>query len=206
MYDFPLGFIVEGHCEYESIPSFVGKTLGYFNFPIQNARGIGNILNNLDQELLFLIKSSKPKNIIITLDANDAIDQGLCNTCVELKEIVLEKAYNFLESQQSGSLTLPEKIIVVIADKTFDSWICSDIEGLKSCELIESESITETFTNVDQEIHDPVGWIKSKLKLSVDPKNRRHRKTLASSIFPMRGRNFSPSFNKFLKEVEKSFL
>lgn len=204
MYSSNLGFIVEGHCEFEAIPSFVGKILGYFNFPVHNAKGIGNIIKNLDQELLYLIKTYKPKNVIITLDANDAINQGLCKTCVELKEIVIESANKFRESQKNGSLLLPANIIVIIADRTYDTWVCSDIEGLKSCELIDSEKITETFANVDQEIPSPASWIKSKLTKSANPKNRRHRKKLASSIRPEIGRTFSPSFDKFLREVNKN--
>lgn len=204
MYNSNLGFIVEGHCEFEAIPSFVGRILGYFDFPVHNAKGIGNIIKNLDQELLYLIKIHKPKNIIITLDAADAINQGLCKTCVELKEIVNSSAEKFRESQENGSLMLPEKIIVVIADKTYDTWICSDIEGLKSCDLIDSDKITETFTNVDQEIPSPASWIKSKLTKNANPKNRRHRKKLASSIRPETGREFSPSFDKFLREVNKN--
>ena len=199
-----LGFIVEGHCEFEGIPSFVGKILGYFHFPIQNAKGIGNIFKNLDNELLLLVKNYSPRNIIITLDGIDAIDQGFCKTCVELKEIVLESAYKFIESQKNGSLQLPENIIVVIADKTFDTWLCSDTEGLKTCDLIDSTKVTEVFTDVDQEIPFPASWIKSKLIKTANIKNRRHRKKLASSIRPEIGRNFSASFDKFIREVIKN--
>jgi hypothetical protein len=203
MYNTNLGFIVEGHCEFEAIPSFVGKTLGFFNFPMHNAKGIGNIIKNLDMELLLLIKNHKPKNIIITLDASDAIKEGLCNSCVELKEIILESARNFVENQKNGSLVLPQNIVVVIADKTYDTWLCSDLEGLKTCQLIDSIKITESFINVDKEIASPSSWIKSKLKKTANPKNRRHRKIIASSIRPDVGKNFSPSFAKFIREVIK---
>ena len=205
MYNSNLGFIVEGHCEFEAIPSFVGRSLGYFNFPIHNARGIGNIIKNLDQELLFLVKNYKPKNIIITLDSADAINQGFCNTCVELKNLIISNTESFLETQKNGSLILPENIVTVIADKTYDTWVCSDLDGLKTCELIDANQIDETFINVDEEILAPASWIKSKLASSaVNPKNRRHRKKIASAIRPEVGREFSPSFDKFLREVEKN--
>jgi hypothetical protein len=199
-----LGFIVEGHCEYEGIPSFVGKILGYFNFPIHNAKGIGNIIKNLDKELLFLVKNYKPKNIIITLDGSDAVDQGVCDTCTELKDLVIESADEFIVNQANGALQLPDNIVVVIADKTFDTWICSDTEGLKTCDLIDSNQIDEVFFNVDQEILSPSNWIKSKLIKTANPKNRRNRKKLASSIRPSIGQRFSPSFDKFIREVIKN--
>ncbi len=199
-----LGFIVEGHCEFEGIPSFVGRIMGVFNFPIHNAKGIGNIIKNLDRELLFLVKNFSPKNIIITLDSSDAINQGLCSSCIELKEIVCEKANEFIDNQKKGSLQLPENIVVVIADKTFDTWLCSDLEGLKTCDLIDESKVTETFTNVDQEIASPSSWIKSKLIKKANHKNRRHRKKLASSIRPEIGQKFSRSFDKFIREVIKN--
>ena len=204
MYYTNLGFIVEGHCEFDAVPSFVGKILGYFNFPIHNAKGIGNIIKNLDKELLFLVKNHKPKNIIISLDASDAIKEGLCKSCVELKDIVLASAQDFIKIQMNGSLELPQNIVVVIADKTYDTWLCSDLEGLKTCELIDGKKITETYINVDKEIASPSSWIKSKLKETANPKNRRHRKKLASSIRPEVGKDFSPSFDKFIREVLKN--
>lgn len=204
MHSTNLGFIVEGHCEFEAIPSFVGKILGFFNFPIHNAQGIGNIIKNLDKELLILIRTYRPKNIIITLDASDAIRERLCNTCIELKEIVLAKATDFIASQKNGSLLLPENIVVVIADKTYDTWLCSDLEGLKTCKLIDANKITESYRNVDQEIAHPASWIESKLNKIANPKNRRHRKIIASSINPEIGKNYSPSFEKFIREVLKN--
>jgi hypothetical protein len=200
-----LSFIVEGHCEFEGIPSFVAKILGrHCHFPIINAKGINNIIKNIDKELLILVKNHKPKNIIITLDGSDAINQGLCTTCVELKDIVLQRANKFIATLQNGPLLLPENIIVVIAEKTFDTWLCSDSEGLKTCDLIDSTKAFEVYTNVDQEIASPSHWIKSKLKKSANPKNRRNRKKLASSIRPEVGKNFSPSFDKFIREVIKN--
>src|SRR5690606_14781152 len=120
-----LGFIVEGHCEYESIPSIVAKVHGFFNFPIVNAKGIGNIIRNTGDELLFLIKTYSPRKIIISLDYSEAEREGLVSNCIELKNIVKDNCDAFIESQQNGSLSLPEEIAVVIADRTYESWICA---------------------------------------------------------------------------------
>ncbi len=197
-----LGFIVEGHCEYESIPSFVGKTLGYFNFPIHNAKGIGNIIKNLENELYIFVKSFKPINIIISLDYLEAEREGYCTDCLDLKNKINNKVTEFFDHQKNGSLELPHNIVVVIADKTFDAWLCSDIEGLKTCELIDESKIDETFVNVDEEIKNPSDWLSRKTKIRIDLKNRRFRKKVASSIRPDVGQNYSRSFRKFIKEVK----
>jgi len=196
-----IGFIVEGHCEYDSIPSFVGKILGYFNFPIQNAKGIGNILRNLENELYLLIKIHEPQNIIISLDYLEAYKEGYCADCIDLKRKVYAKVNEFIRTHSMSSLVMPENVTVVIADKTFDSWLCSDLEGLKCCSLINPDSITEIFVNTDEEIDNPGFWLKGKTKDSIDFKNRRYRKALASSIRPEVGELYSRSFRKFIKEV-----
>ena len=134
-----LGFIVEGHCEYESIPSIVAKIHGYFNYPIVNAKGIGNVIKNTGDELLYLVKHFAPRKVIITLDYREAEREGLVNNCTELKEMVLQNCNAFMQTQQSGSLTLPEEIVVVIADKTYESWICADYENLKNNDLFDSD-------------------------------------------------------------------
>ena len=154
-----LGFIVEGHCEYESIPSIVSKIHGNFNYPIINAKGIGNITKNTGDELLYLIKHFSPRKIIISLDYREAEREGLVNNCIELKELVINNCNTFIQSQQNGSLTLPEEIVVIIADKTYESWICADYENLKNNSLFDAEKITEEYENVDTEILNPCNWL-----------------------------------------------
>ncbi len=198
-----IGFFVEGHSEVAGIPSFVGKVLGQFNYPIHNAKGIGNIIKNFDREISYLIKSHKPLNIIVTLDVRDAIRQGVCKTCIELKDLINTKIDAFYKTQEGGKLIMPKTITVVVADRTYDAWLCSDTEGLKTCELIDESTVTENHTCVDDEIENPAEWLKSKLKEKANTKNRRHRKRIASSIRPEIGRTCSRSFDKFLREVEK---
>ena len=193
---------MEGHCEYEGIPSIIGKTLGYCNFPIHNARGIGNIIKHLDRELLTLIRFNKPRHIIVSLDLKEALKERLFNSCVELRDHVYQCASEFIISQANGSLTLPESITVVIANKTYDSWVCSDTEGLKNCELIDPNKIVEVFTDVDEEIPNPCSWLMSKTRQDIDIKNRRYRKKLISAIDPNIGLEYSRSLRKFVKEIK----
>lgn len=196
-----LGFIVEGHCEYESIPSIVSKIHGYCNYPIINAKGIGNIIKNTNDELLRLVKHFSPRKIIISLDYREAEREGLVSNCVELKEKVTHNCNLFMQTQQNGSLVLPEEICVIIADKTYESWICADYENLKNNSLFDADKITETYENVDMEIPNPCSWLQSKLKEDIDMKARANRKKVAQTLRPDIAATKSRSFRKFHKEV-----
>ncbi|MBK8954325.1 MAG: DUF4276 family protein [Saprospiraceae bacterium] len=196
-----LGFIVEGHCEYDSIPSIVSKIEGHFNYPMVNAQSIGNIIKHTDKLLLDIVKTYSPEKIIISLDYRDALRQGIVDNCIKLKEIVTTNAKDFIESQVNGTLTLPNEIVVVIADKTYDSWICADYENLKTNELFDASKITEEYTNVDEEIESPCTWLQSKLKQKVDLKSRAYRKKVVKTLRPDVAVQKSRSFRKFHKEV-----
>jgi len=196
-----LGFIVEGHCEYDCIPSIVSKIEGHFNYPIVNAQSIGNVIKHTGKLLLDIIKTYSPEKIIISLDYRDALRQGIVNDCIELKEMVSAKAKEFIESQVNGTLTLPNEIVVVIADKTYDSWICADYENLKTNELFEASKISETYHNVDEEIDNPCTWLQSKLKNKIDLKSRAYRKKVVKTLRPDIAIQKSRSFRKFHKEV-----
>lgn len=100
-------FIVEGHCEYDTFPVFVSKILGSVYIPISNAKGIGNIIKNTGNELLYVIKLHKPDKIIITLDYREALREKLVNNCVELKEKIYANCAEFINSQRNGSLKMP---------------------------------------------------------------------------------------------------
>jgi len=199
----PLALIVEGHCEYDTYPSIISKIIGPCYCPISNAKGIGNIMKNTGEELLRLIKLCKPHKIIITLDYREAIREGLVEDCVELKEMVIDNCNQFIESQSNGSLVLPDEIVVVVADKTYESWLCADFESLKTCELINEELITEDFNNVDLEISNPNGWLKSKLKSDIDLKSKANRKKISNKLRPEIAKENSRSFKKFYDEINK---
>ena len=115
--------------------------------------------------------------------------------------MVLQNCNAFMQTQQSGSLTLPEEIVVVIADKTYESWICADYENLKNNDLFDSDKITETYQNVDAEIPNPCIWLQSKLKKKIDMKSRANRKKVSQTLRPEIAALKSRSFRKFHKEV-----
>jgi hypothetical protein len=200
---YPAAFIVEGYCEYDTFPSFYTNILGPCYIPISNAKGIGNIMKNTGDELLKVIKLLKPEIIIITLDYREALKEKLVENCVELKENVLKNCENFIESQKNGSLTLPKEIIVVVADKTYESWLCADYEGLKTNDLIDETLITEEYDNVDIEIPNPNKWLNSKLKEDIDLKSKANRKKIASTVRPEVAKENSRSFEKLHKEISK---
>ncbi|HEY4628119.1 MAG TPA: hypothetical protein VIH02_02430 [Flavobacterium sp.] len=198
-----LALIVEGYCEYDAYPSIINKIIGPCHCPISNAKGIGNIIKNTGDELLKLIKLYKPHKIIITLDYREALREKLVENCVELKERVTENCNQFLLNQQNGSLILPDEIVVVIADKTYESWLCADYESLKNSELINEDLITEIYSNVDIEIPNPNKWLTSVLKENIDLKSKTNRKKLSSSIRPEIAKENSRSFRKFYEEINK---
>lgn len=198
-----LAFIVEGHCEYDSFISIISKIKGSRYYPISNASGIYNIIKNTDSELLKVIKNFKPIKIIICLDGRDAVNSKVVKNCVELKELIKSKCDNFIRNQElNGSLLLPNEIVVVVADKTFDSWICADFEGLKNNELINASLITETYTNVDIQIPNPCKWLGSKLQNNIDLKSKSNRKKIVQTLRPHIAIENSRSFRKFCKELD----
>lgn len=197
-----LGLIVEGHCEYDSFPSILSKipNTPYFT-PIVNAGGIGNILKNLQDSLLSLIKTYAPRKIVITLDYRDALRENIVSNCVELKDIVSQSAQDFIINQVNGSLQLPNSIVVVIADKTFETWICADILSLKENVFFNDELLIEDYENVDVQIDNPTQWLESKLIEDIDIKSRRNRVKIYKGINPENARLRSKSFDKFYREV-----
>ncbi|MFC4740366.1 DUF4276 family protein [Flavobacterium ponti] len=202
-----LALIVEGHCEYDSFPSIISKIPNTPHYvPIINAGGIGNIMKNVHEQLLAMIKIHSPRKIVITLDYRDALKENLVQDCIELKNMVTQKCQEFVESQLNGSLNMPNNIVVVIADKTFESWVCADFISLKNNENFNSELITEEFQNVDIEIPNPSQWLTSKLTTDIDIKNRRNRVKIYKSIDPIVAREKSKSFDKFYREVTNTII
>lgn len=197
-----LGLIVEGHCEYDSFPSIISKIPNTpYYVPVINAGGIGNIIKNVDEQLLSMIKVHSPRKIVITLDYRDALKENFVQDCIELKNLVTRRCQDFIESQKNGSLNLPNSIVVVIADKTFESWVCADVISLKANENFNAKLITEEFQNVDIEIPNPSQWLYSKLTNDIDIKNRRNRTKIYKAINPEIAREKSKSFDKFYREV-----
>lgn len=199
---YPAGFIVEGHCEYDTLHSLISKIIGTHYFPISNAKGIGNITRNIDRELLYICKS-KPEKVFVLLDYREAEREGIVTNCTDLKEMIIEQCNNFIESQTNGTMYLPKKIIVIIVDKTYETWLCSDYEGLKGNDLINETLINESFHNVDIEIPNPNKWLKEKLIENVDLKKRKNRKEICKTLRPNVAQKNSRSFRKFYEEILK---
>ncbi len=202
-----LGLIVEGHCEYDSFPSLLSRIPQTPHYvPIINAGGIGNIINNIQEHLLSMIRLHSPNKIVITVDYRDALREGLVENCIELKDIVTQRCQEFLKQQTNGVLKLPENIVVVVADKTFETWICADLQSLKANDMFNSELITEEFHNVDQEIENPKAWLKSKLAKDIDLKSRGNRVKIYKKLDPIVAKEKSRSFNKFYREVANTHM
>lgn len=202
-----LGLIVEGHNETICLPLFIQKIIGYYpnsiTYPISNAKGIGNIWKNLDNELLYIIKSHKPENILVLLDYKELLKEGFVTNCSEIITTLNAKSEEWLKNQREhGSLTpLPNRVIPVVMLQSFDTWLISDLEGLKQSEIMDENLITEIFTDVDTEIPSPASWLKTKAKIKCDLKNKRNVIQIAKEIDPNVGKDFSRSLRKFHKEI-----
>jgi len=79
----PIGFIVEGHGEYNCYPSLVSRIVDGdgFKIPRVNAMGCGNIVRHLDRQLRPLVLADHPYRVIVTLDLSSL--QGHRNTRFE---------------------------------------------------------------------------------------------------------------------------
>lgn len=199
-----IGFIVEGDSEYHCFPSIVSKVISYNpNYPINNTKGNGRIFNKLDEEIRLMVQYRKPEKIIVTIDLKDLIDVGMIESCIALKERLQAQSNKWLEDHKQSSLAdiLPSEIIVVIIDKTFETWIMSDLDGLKECKYIDPSKIDEQFLDVDSEVKNPCLWISKKLKDNIDIKNIHHIKHFVSGLDVSRAALKSRSFRKFCKEV-----
>lgn len=213
-YNHTLGFILEGHGEYETIPAFTCKILGSGEYlPRVNCGGIGSLFKNIEEHLYDLIRTYSPKNIIICFDLKDALEfkndkekRKLFTSCINVISFLNNKIDAWIkEHKKFNNLIFPNNISIVVAVQTFDSWLISDIEGLKNCELIDETKITENFNNVDVEVSNPLKYLNSKCKNKIDIKKRRNVKKIVHCINTEISLTKSRSFLKFYKEVKLAF-
>lgn len=203
----PIGFIVEGHGEYDSYPTIVSKIVGngYF-IPRVNAKGNGGILKHLSEHLDDLVTASHPHEIIITIDLQDNIGTMGIDNCIDLKKIV-EKQIDDWYARSQGSIKmnpLPRSIRVVIQDPQFEAWLISDKESLKTDGHIILTGSEGAWSNVDSEVDNPQKWLDAKSGSKFDMKKPSDCKTLAKSLNIDRASSASRSFRKFVNEVKAS--
>lgn len=204
----PLGFIVEGLCEYYAYPSIIAKITGqrYLNIRIENARGCGGILNRLEEHLDDLVKIYHPFSIIVTIDLWEIIDEGRFRNCAELWSCLKKRVVNWLNSRCGSEkfYPLPNDIEVVIQIQSLESWLISDIDGLKKSQMFNIDD-SLIWHNVDEEVPNPYEWIKTRRLTIFDVKNPKTAKTIVSFLTIPNMVNSSKSFSKFFREVVSKY-
>lgn len=202
----PLGFVVEGAGEHGCYPSIVSRIVNASNFdiPIVNAGGYGGIIRNIQEQLTSLVRLKKPYHIIVTVDLKDVIDAGFYSTCADLLLDLNGKIDDWFRSAQDDTRlqSLPERISVVIQVLKFESWFAADVAGLKTAGYVQSD--VDQPDNTDK-LRNPDQWLKDRIIGTKSVKNQRHARLMVSSINPETMRDYSPSFDKFYREVQSSF-
>lgn len=203
----PIGFIVEGHAEYHCYPSLVCRIVNSKGFPVPrvNARGCGNIVRRLADQLKFLVLAHHPYHVIITLDLKDVLDEGLYGTCAELLVSLEDQARDWLDNSQADPRLhpLPERIIAVVQVQQFESWIIADCQGLRGSGYLAVDDPQPL--NVDEEVSEPIAWLRTRTSPGRYQKNPRCARAVISCLDPDTIRVNSRSFDKFYREVSSSY-
>ncbi|MGB0388765.1 MAG: DUF4276 family protein [Ardenticatenaceae bacterium] len=210
----PIGFIVEGQGEYDCYPSLVQQIVGSkgFHIPRVHTGGVGSLVRNIRRYLRILVLTHHPFHIIITVDLKDTIKQKLARSCEQLKTDLEKQIKNWLENeaQQDARLQpLPERITVVIQIQTFETWLLADVASLVKAGYIKKgtkqpHQVDEHATLAWGIITKPAQWLRKRSKQDI--KNPKYAKAMASQLDPEVMRSNSHSFDKFFREVERSYL
>ena len=197
----PIGFIVEGHGEYNCYPSLFCRIVGVsgLHTPCVNAGGCGSVVMHLKEQLTDLFLSVSPISVIITVDLEDVLKQGLATTCAGLLQDLNGKIneWKLYANNDERLHPLPDRIICVVQIKKFESWLISDIGGLKKAGLVDSglDQIEDA-----EMISCPDSWLGDNLIITGSVKNPRVAKSVISALRPDVMRMHSRSFDKFFRE------
>ena len=198
----PIGFVVEGVCEYQSFESIIRKGISaaHGRLPLANAWGNGGLRKRLEEHLVEVIKVNHPVVIIAALDMRDALAEGNYTGCAELRMELQERADRFLRNTK-GSATLhplPLRAVIIVQTPAFESWLTADPLGLQS--VLSKKPNVAGIRNVDEEIQNHRLWLAKHVSggYSKSPAQV-HR--LVKNLHPARMARHSRSFAKFWKEV-----
>ncbi len=202
----PIGFIVEGHGEYNCYPSLFCKISNSsgFKIPIVNAGGCGGILKHLGEQLSNLLMADSPESVIITVDLKDSIHQGFAVDHADLIQSLRRAVEKWQESAATDERLqpLPSRICCVIQVRKFESWLIADVEGLKSAELIRSD--INQMPDAEA-IPEPTAWLKDALKCEANLKSPHFAKKVVTALTPAVMKNHSQSFSVFHEECQTSY-
>ena len=201
----PLGLIVEGHGELASFPSLVAAITGHqgLHVPIENARGYGGVVSNLQDHLDDLVSIKHPWGVIVCVDLRDPLCDGLFATCADLRAHVEAGIGDWIATRQGSDVfePLPETIRVVIQVQVFESWWLADAESVRALAEFEIDEEECHWTNVDEEVTNPARWLRDHMVNPINLKSPSLARTVVAGMQPEQARARSPSFDKFHREV-----
>lgn len=201
----PIGFIVEGDGEFNCYPSLLCRMVNTkFHVPIVNASGCGNIVKNLDEQLNSLLIAWNPINVIVTVDLIDVLKQNLATSPENLNFILTTSIKEWQVKAQNNNRfsSLPENIFPIAQVRKFESWLISDIDGLRQNNLMKNQSIQVLNA---EEIEYPNEWIEENLLINGTVKKPKIAKQIISSLDPQKMRLHSQSFDEFYKATTQAY-
>ena len=194
----PIGFIIEGHGEFNCYPSLLCRIVGQsgFKVPRVNAGGCGSVVRILAEHLNDLLLVDNPRHIVVTVDLIDILRQGLAESHDDLIAKLNEQASRWREVAIGDPRLqpLPEQIHCLAQVQKFESWLIADVEGLKTAELVHAHIQQVEDAEV---IQDPSGWLKRALVSDSSVKSPNFAKTVVSALDPERMKLRSASFSRF---------
>lgn len=201
-----VGFVVEGHGEYNCYPSLFCRAVNApgLNVPRINASGCGGVVKNLPEHLTDMCRLYAPNTIIVTVDLVDVIDQGLAQDCADLVRLLCSHIEDWRETAVTDARieTLPQVVTPVVQIRKFETWLLADVDGLKAAGLISQDV---EIVNDAEAVNDPVTWIRKNVNIPGDVKSPRFAREVTSALRPDHMRNASRSFDKFYRECNAGY-
>lgn len=202
----PIGFIVEGHGEYNCYPSLfckISNAVG-IKIPVVNAGGCGTIIKHLGEQLNNLLITDSPESVIVTVDLKDALHQGFAKSHDDLFELLSLAIKKWQESASTDPRLqpLPIRICCIIQVRKFESWLIADIEGLKNAELVRHDVMQMPDAEA---ITEPTVWLKDALRCEANLKSPQFAKKVVTALTPTVMRVHSQSFSRFHAECESMY-
>jgi predicted RNase H-like HicB family nuclease len=202
----PIGFIVEGHGEYNCYPSLFCKISNGtgFKVPVVNAGGCGGILKHLGEQLSNLLLADSPESVIVTVDLKDAVHQGFA----EDHDDLIQKLRQAIDKWKESAVVdprlqpLPARICCVVQVQKFESWLIADVEGLKAAEIVRSDVAQMEDAEA---IKEPTIWLKQALRCDGNLKSPQFAKKVVAALSPDVMKNHSDSFLLFHGECKASY-
>jgi len=204
----PLGFVVEGQCEFDCFQSLVSMVLGVrgLHTKLVNARGCGNIVMNLPENLDGLLRACRPHSVVVSVDLMDCIRQNLCTDCAALRRhlLIQYRQWHAARCSDSRYVPLPKNVSVVIQDKTFETWFLADPSGMNASGIL-AKQLPPDLGAVDSSIANPCQYLRGFMPPGRGLKNPKTAKQALHHLDASEMRRNSRSFDKFARDLEQCY-